>query len=144
MELILQVFYSIFSGALLALAIPNELHLLGAPFYTLLAFVPYYLVYNRLKNYRQAFLCGFCQSITTHLISSYWLAFFKDFAILTLGASAFGTACIGGIFGLYLYLPYADSKSHNILNDEGLYTSFRNTSSFRIFYFALYTQFTNG
>ena len=140
MELILQVFYSIFSGALLALAIPNELHLLGAPFYTLLAFVPYYLVYNRLKNYRQAFLCGFCQSITTHLISSYWLAFFKDFAILTLGASAFGTACIGGIFGLYLYLPYADSKSHNILNDEGLYTSFRNTSSFRIFYFAsLYT-----
>ncbi len=142
MELILQVFYSIFSGAILALAIPNELNLLGAPFYTLLAFIPYYLVYNRIKNYRQAFLCGFFQALTTHLISSYWLAFFKDFAILTLGASAFGTAGIGGIFGIYFYLPYADCKSHNKLNEESLYINFSKTSSFRIFYFAaLYTVY---
>ncbi|MCR5189463.1 MAG: apolipoprotein N-acyltransferase, partial [Treponema sp.] len=140
MELILQVFYSIFSGALLALAIPNELHLLGAPFYTLIAFIPYYLVFNKIKNYKQAFLCGFCQALTTHLISSFWLAYFKDFAALTLGASAFGTACIGGIFGLYLYLPYSDTKSHNKLNEESLYINFTKTSSFRIFYFtALYT-----
>ncbi len=140
MELILQVFYSIFSGALLGLAIPNELHLFGAPVYTLIAFIPYYLAFNHIKDYKQAFLCGFLQALTTHLISSYWLANFKDFAALTLGASAFGTACIGGIFGLYFYLPYAEAKIHNHLNENSLILDFNHTSSFKILYFAaLYT-----
>ena len=136
MELILQVFYSLISGALLALAIPNELYLFGAPIYTVFAFIPYYLVFNRIKNYKEAFLCGFVQAITTHLISSYWLAYFKDFAALTLGASAVGTAFIGGFFGLFLYLPYAPSKNHNKLNESCLYQPFYQTSSFKIFYFA--------
>ena len=142
MELILQVFYSVFSGALLAAAIPNELYLLGCPFYTLLAFIPYYLVFNKIKNYKQAFLAGFIQAVTTHLISSFWLAYFKDFAALTLGASAFGTGCIGGFFGLFLYLPYASSKNRNKLNELSLYQSFFDSVSFRIFYFSsLYTLY---
>ena len=45
MELILQViFSSVFSGLALSLAIPNELYLFGFPFYTLLAFIPLYLI----------------------------------------------------------------------------------------------------
>ena len=136
MELILQVFYSIFSGVILAIAIPNELYLFGCPYFSLFAFIPYYLVFNRIKNYREAFLCGFLQAITTHLISSYWLAYFKDFAALTLGASAFGTGMIGAVFGLLLYLPYADFDVQNKLNENCLFRNFTKTPVFRIFYFA--------
>ena len=140
MELILQVFYSVFSGSLLAAAIPNELYLFGCPLLTLIAFIPYYLIFNSIKNYRQAFLCGFFQAITTHLISSFWLAYFKDFAILTLGASAFGTGMIGGFLALFIYLPFSSSKKHNRLNQYTLNQNFFDSVSFRILYFAaLYT-----
>ena len=143
MELILQViFSSVFSGLALSMAIPNELYLFGFPFYTLLAFIPLYLIYTKIKSYKLAFLSFFIQTLTTHLISSFWLAYFKDFAIFTLGASAIGTACIGGVFGLYFYLPYNSSDSQNKLNENRLQLPFFQTSSFRIFYFAaLYTLY---
>ena len=140
MELILQVFYSVFSGTLLAAAIPNELYLFGCPIITTFAFIPYYLVFNKIKNYRQAFLCGFLQAVTTHLISSFWLAYFKDFAILTLGASAFGTGMIGGFLALFIYLPFSSSAKHNELNQYTLHQKYFDSINFRILYFAaLYT-----
>ena len=107
MALILQVFYSVFSGLLLTLGIPNELFLLGNPFYAFIAIIPYFIAIKKSKNYGQAFLAGFLQAFTTHMCSSFWLAYFKDFAIFTLGASAIGTAVIGGCFALFLYLPFS-------------------------------------
>ena len=105
MTLILQVFYSVFSGLLLTLGIPNELFLLGNPFYAFISIIPYYIAIKNAKSYKQAFLLGFVQTLTTHLASSFWLAYFKDFAIFTLGASAAATACIGGIKKL-LHFPF--------------------------------------
>ena len=141
MEVFLQVFYSFFSGTMLSMAIPNELYEFGAPFYTLIAFIPYYILFFRkIKNYRQAFFAGFIQSITTHLCSSYWLAYFKNFAIITLGASAFGTGMIGGFMALYLYLPFSTSK--NKLSEGCIYQKFWETSFFKILYFsAIYTLY---
>ena len=40
MDLILQVFLSVFSGILLSLAIPNEIYNLGQPIFTLKADLP--------------------------------------------------------------------------------------------------------
>ena len=107
MTLILQVFYSVFSGLLLTLGIPNELFLLGNPFYAFISIIPYYIAIRNAKNFRQAYLLGFIQTITTHLCSSFWLAYFKDFAIFTLGASALATACIGGSLALFMYVPFS-------------------------------------
>jgi len=143
MELILQViFSSLFSGLALSLAIPNEIYLFGFPFFTLLAFIPLYLIFYRIKDYRLAFLSFFLQTLVTHLLSSFWLAYFKDFAIFTLGASALGTACIGGAFGLFLYLPFNQSKSHNRLNEASLRLPLFQNPACRCFYFAaLYTLY---
>ena len=142
MEVILQVFYSVFSGVMLAAAIPNEIYYFGAPYFTLIALIPFYLTFYRVKNYAQAFRAGFIQAITTHLISSYWLAYFKDFAVFTLGASALGTGVIGGFFGFVYYLPYSSSTAHNRLNEESALEKFYITPFFRIFYFsALYTVY---
>ena len=107
MTLILQVFYSIFSGVILSAAIPNEIYKFGEPLLSFIALVPFYITIRYFcKNYRQAFWCTFIQVLTTHLISSFWLAYFKDFAIFTLGASALGTALIGACMGILFYLPY--------------------------------------
>lgn len=137
---ILQVFYCVFSGVLLAAAIPNEIFLFGCPIFSLFALIPFYLVFKNLTNYKQAFWAGFIQTIVTHLISSFWLAFFKDYALFTLGASAIGTGLIGGIVSIFFYLPYSTNKSHNILNDNSLSSGFFNSIIFKTLYFsAIYT-----
>ena len=69
-----------------------------------ISIIPFYIVIRSAKNYKTAFWMGFIQIITTHLCSSFWLAYFKDFAIFTLGASAVATAAEGGIFALFLFL----------------------------------------
>lgn len=140
MELILQVFYSVFSALLIAAALPNEIYLLGCPVIILFALIPFYFSISKAKNYLSAFVIGFSLTFSTHLFSSFWLGFFKDFALLTLGFSALGTGFIGAAFGLFLYLPYADSK--NRLNLDSLKYKLTNSIIFRILYFAaIYTVY---
>jgi len=143
MELILQViFSSVFSGFMLSAAIPNEFYLFGCPVFTLISFIPVYLIFNKIKDFKMAFLAFFLQTLTTHLVSSFWLAYFKDFAIFTLGASALGTACIGGAFGLYFFLPYYSTSSQNKLNENSLKLQIFQAPIFRILYFAaIYTLY---
>ena len=149
MELILQViFSSVFSGFMLSAAIPNEFYLFGCPGYTLAAFIPLYIIFNKIKDFKTAFIAFFIQTLTTHLISSFWLAYFKDFAVFTLGASAIGTACIGGAFGLFFFIPYYTSECQNKLNEYYAGINFlslktiRRSPVFRILYFAvIYTLY---
>ena len=142
MSVILQVFYSAFSSVLLSLAIPNELYTFGCPFLTLIALIPYYYTITKAKDFRSAFMAGFIQAFLTHIFSSFWLAYFKDFAAFTLGASAAGTGAIGGVFGTILYLPYNSKKKQNFLLDFTLHQDFFQTKSFKIIYFsALYTLY---
>ena len=141
MTLILQVFYSVFSGLLLTLGIPNELFLLGNPFYAFISIIPYYFAIKYVRSYKQAFLMGFVQTLTTHLFSSFWLAYFKDFAIFTLGASALATACIGGIMALFLYLPFS-RKERSELSEYSALRPFYEDPAFRIVNFAsIYTLY---
>ena len=134
MTVILQVFYSLFSGMMLSTAIPNEIYLLGNPFIAFVALIPYYIALKNCKSYSHALLLGFIQTTTTHLISSFWLAFFKDFAALTLGASAVGTGIIGALMALLLYMPSSNTKDRNSLNALSLQNISKTV--FNIFYFA--------
>jgi len=138
--LILQIFYSIFSAVLLSLAIPNEIYLLGAPAIAFVAIIPYYYAIKNTKNYWTACLLGLIQAGVTHLLSSFWLANFKDFAALTLGASCFGTAIEGAYWGLLAFLPFADSKNKNPLTKYSIKESSK--IAFNVFYFsAIYTLY---
>lgn len=138
---ILQVFYSIFSGAMLSLAIPNELFLLGCPVITLFALIPFYISIKNAKNYRQAFLYGLLLAGTVHLCSSFWLGKFEEYAYFTLGGSAFAEAGLGGLFSIFFFLPYSRDKKHS-LDFNSLSVPFYKLPSFRIFYFAtVYTAF---
>lgn len=113
MKVIFQVFCTIFSAFILILAIPNEIFLFGCPFLALFALIPFYIAYTNFSSpANAAFLTGLLVFLV-HLGSSYWLAFFKDFAIFTLGASALGTAGIGSCVGLILYSPFLCHKNYD-------------------------------
>lgn len=138
---ILQVFYSIFSGILLSLAIPNEIFLLGCPVITLFALIPFYMAIKNSKSYGHAFLCGLLQVGVCHLCSSFWLGKFESYAYFTLGGSAFAEAGIGGFFGLFLYLPYSRNKK-NELYDFSASKPFYKGPAFKAIYFAtVYTMY---
>lgn len=142
MGVILQVFYSAFSALLLSLAIPSEFFELGCPILTTIALIPLYIAIKNCRSYREAFTCGFLQTCLTHLMSSFWLAFFMNFAAFTLGASAFGTGMIGGFFGLFLFMPYNSEKKRNKLLEKSLEKAFFSGRDFKILYFAgIYTLY---
>ncbi len=120
-SVILQVFCALFSGIIEGTAIPNELLLLGSPLLALTSLVPLYISLYRAKTYKESFLLMFLQTLTVHLLSSFWLAHFRDFALFTLGASAVGTAFEGGIVGIIFHaLPSFYSRTEKLSEDSGL------------------------
>jgi apolipoprotein N-acyltransferase len=134
MSKFLQVFYVIFSAVLVSLAIPNELLPLGSPYIALISLVPFYIALSRCRSFGEAFLLSGLQIAAVHLISSFWLAFFKDFAFFTLGASAAATGVEGAIFGLVLYLPFSTETPRSRLTE--LAGSDTRRIPLRIFWFA--------
>jgi len=105
----LQVFYAFFSGIILALAIQNELMPFGNPFLGLIAFIPLYAALSSVKSARFAGLLFSVQITVTHLLSSFWLGFFKEFAIFTIGGTAawyfISGYFIGQLFYGIFYIP---------------------------------------
>ncbi len=125
MSRFLQVFCVLFSATLLSAAIPNEFLYFGSPVIGLFSLIPLYLALYSSSSYKQAFFLGFLHGSTVHLLSSFWLAFFGDFAIFTLGASYFGTGCIEAFVFLFAYFPVSTiSKESKLAFQSGLKTYF--------------------
>ncbi len=109
---ILQGFYSIFSGFMLAMAISNEVLPFGSAFIALFCLIPMYWAFYNSQSYGESALVFALQILTTHLISSFWLANFHGYAVFTLGASAFGTAFEGALCGVIAYMYPARHKKN--------------------------------
>lgn len=140
MNIVQQISFSLLSGILLAMAIPNEFILFGSPFLGLLALIPHYISLNSCKTLRRSVLLCFIQCLVTHFLSSFWLGFFKDFAIFTLGASAFGTAGIHSAFGFFFFLPFFIKSDRDKKGFLSILNKTVSTKPFRIFWFsAVYT-----
>ncbi len=105
MTIIIQVFYVIFSAFIETFAIPNEFLLFGSPFLGLFALVPLYLALYHCKSFTMAGVLVSLQLTLTHLMSSFWLAFFKDFAALTLGGTVGFYTVLGFFLGQIFYIP---------------------------------------
>lgn len=103
----LNIFYTLLAAALLVLGIPNEIYSFGNPLFIFMSVIPFYFAYTKFSSHTEAALLTAFFVMAVHLGSSYWLAFFKDFAIFTLGASAIGTAFIGATIGFFLYSPFS-------------------------------------
>ena len=119
MTIIFQVFCAVFSGILSALAIPNELFHFGSAFFAFIALAPLYIAAKSARSYKACALLFALDALSCHLLSSYWLANFKDFAAFTLGASAFGTACIEAMAGCLFFFPFAKAESRRARGLKG-------------------------
>ena len=135
MSQILQIFYILISALSLAIAIPNELYHFGSPAFALISLIPLYLVATNLKSYKNALWFLALHSFLVHLFSSYWLGLFREMGILTLSASAIGTAIEGALCGLFFYIPFPRYKKYQLR----LYSSasFLPVSCFRILWFTI-------
>ncbi len=116
MRIILQVFCATFSAIIFSAAIQNELLPFGSPLLGLLALAPLYLALRGSRSYLESSLLTGLQLLLVHLMSSFWLGFFRDFAIFTLGASALGTGVIGMVFGCYLHY-FVGGRSRSVSID---------------------------
>lgn len=96
-------FYTFFSIILFTLAIPNEFLFFGSPLLGCIALIPFYIALRNTKSYKTAgFLTGFLLSLV-QLFSSFWLGYFKDFAIFTLGAPVIAYFILGLAAGRVLF-----------------------------------------
>ncbi len=82
------LFCVLLASIMLSLGIPNELFRNGIAPFGFVALIPFYLAVRETRSYRFAgVLCGLFV-LLVHVMSSFWLAYFKDFAVFTLGASS--------------------------------------------------------
>ncbi len=90
------------SSVLFALALPNEVFAYGMPVLGFLALVPLYFAMGAAPSYGFAALAAGLYGALHHALSSYWLYFFKDFALFTIGATTLAYFVVYAVFGLYL------------------------------------------
>ncbi|MCR4940294.1 MAG: apolipoprotein N-acyltransferase [Treponemataceae bacterium] len=108
---ILQAFfYPLLSAFLLAAGIPNEFFPLGFPAAGFISLVPLYISLYKAKSFSSAGFRVSLQFGTVHLLSSFWLANFGNYAIFTLGATTLVYFLAGFVFGQILYIPFFYSK----------------------------------
>ncbi|MFO8063472.1 MAG: apolipoprotein N-acyltransferase [Spirochaetia bacterium] len=83
-----------FSGFLTALALPNELFPSGSSILGVICVVPYFIALHRARSIRTGALLGAIYGAVSTASSNYWLAFFQDFSVWTLGGTTLGYALI--------------------------------------------------
>ena len=107
----LQVFYILFSALVMVLAIPNELYNFGSPILGLFALVPFYAALSQTKTFKgSALLTALHFSIVT-LLSNFWLGYFRDFAIFTIGGPVLVYIGMGICFGCFFHGLFIFSRN---------------------------------
>jgi len=103
MSALSSFFAVICSAILLSLGIPNEYLHFGSAFFGVISLVPIYIALCHCPSRkRPAWMYGLMISLV-HLLSSFWLAYFENFAVFTLGASTVAYFVLGSLFGVWFY-----------------------------------------
>lgn len=91
------------SAVLLSLGIPNEYLYFGSAFFGIIALIPLYTAFCIIPSRRRTAWMFGAMIALVHLFSSFWLAYFENFAIFTLGASTVAYFFLGFLFGHWFY-----------------------------------------
>ena len=95
-----SVLLPLFSAALCAAAIPNEIFLKGLWPLGFLCLSPFFLALLNAPTYGRAALSGAIFGAAAHALTSYWLFFYKGFAFWTLGTTTIVYGIVFTIVGL--------------------------------------------
>ena len=90
-----------FSAILMTLAVPNELFKHGLVPLGFIALVPLYLAVLELGSPRGSALVTGLFGALQHALTSFWLWFFQDFRIWTLGSTTLAYFVVYAVLGLY-------------------------------------------
>ena len=82
---------------LFAVALPNELLHYGNPIIGLFCISPFFVAIYSTRSFRFASVLGMVYGGVSTLLTNYWLLFFQDFSIWTLGGVVFGYVCFGAL-----------------------------------------------
>ncbi|GAB1432745.1 apolipoprotein N-acyltransferase [Spirochaetota bacterium] len=97
-----KLFLSLLSAVILTLSMPNEVFAWGNPALGLIALFPLYLSLYFSSSRKEAFFLSALFGGLAHGMSSYWLWFFKDFRLWTLGSTVLAYMLVYGFLGMYL------------------------------------------
>lgn len=111
---VMNVVASVFSALLLSLAVPNELAYYGNAIVAFFCLAPYFVALRKTRTYKGAALLGFIFGTISHAVSSYWLYFFKDYAMWTIGSTSLA-------YGFLHMLVAGFLRWASITNLEGLF-----------------------
>lgn len=120
MRRFLQVFSVLFSSIITAFAVQNEFLLFGSPFLGLFALVPLYSALARADSFKEAGILNGLYMVLAHIMTSFWLGFFKDFAVFTLGATAAFYAVTGYFLGTLFFAPFYITRKTLLHERAGL------------------------
>ncbi len=108
------------SAFLCALALPNEIFMAGLWPVGFIAVLPLIAALRASPTPRRAALVGAVFGTLHHCLTSYWLFFYRGFALWTLGSTALGYAVVYAVAALY-----------------GWHCLHRGNAAYRAFFFAL-------
>lgn len=121
--LIIVSFVSVFCSALLvSFGIPNEYFHFGSALIGLVSLIPLYTAFLSGTSRKQAACMYGLMVALVHLFSSFWLVYFQDFAIFTLGASTVAYFCLGLPFGIWFHYAMKLPGSLRAFAFAGLWT----------------------
>ncbi|MFW6362217.1 MAG: apolipoprotein N-acyltransferase [Spirochaeta sp.] len=94
---------TVLSAILLPLSLPNPIFSLGSPLLGVFALVPLYMALMACQSVRQSIRMGIIFGIISTSIGNFWLAFFQDFSIWTLGGAVIGYAVYNALLFPFLF-----------------------------------------
>jgi apolipoprotein N-acyltransferase len=94
---------AVFSGLVTALALPNELFPSGSAVLGAVCIVPYLVAIARASGMGESARIGVVYGAVSTAASNYWLAFFQDFSVWTLGGTTFGYALVHALLAPILW-----------------------------------------
>ena len=101
---------AVYSGLVTALALPNELFQSGSAVLGAVAIVPYLLALARARSPRESSAIGAVFGAVSTASSNYWLAFFEDFSVWTLGGTTLGYTLVHALLAPVLTRFLAEEK----------------------------------
>lgn len=90
---------TILAALLAALAQPNELFLQGLPWLAFVMYTPWFWALSRTRSNRQAAGLGALFMLVTSPLQYFWLAFFGDFSVWTIGGVTLALTGYGALLG---------------------------------------------
>ena len=103
------------SAVLFPLALPNEFFPMGNPFLGLIALSPLYLALLWADSPRRATLVGVVFGGVSTFLANYWLMFFGDYSVWTIGGTTLGYMLYNAILGPFLWRALRADRAYRPL-----------------------------